>query len=102
MYIDVPCGEKMCRILLKDVLCVPDIGVTLVFISCVTATRCYVVFQDNSCFLYSKEKALVGEIEVSGGLYCVYHPREYAARVTKLVSLHELHCRLGHINYDII
>ena len=87
MYIDVPCGEKMCRILLKDVLYAPDIGVTLVFISRVTATRCYVVFRDNSCFLYSKEKALVGEIEVSGGLYCVYHPREYTARVIELVSI---------------
>lgn len=101
MWIDVPCGEKTNRVLLKDVLYAPDMGVTLVSVGRITAAGSVVVFRDNSCRIFNAAKELVGDIKASGGLYRVYHPKDYAARVTEVLSLYELHRRLGHISYDM-
>lgn len=49
MYINVPCGEKTSRVLLTDVLYAPEMGVTLVAISRITASGSMVVFRDDSC-----------------------------------------------------
>ena len=42
------------------------------------------------------KKAVVGEIPVNGGLYCVYHPanniRGYAATTKESLKIDELHC----------
>ena len=47
---------------------------------------------------------LVGEIEVKGGLYCVFYSKTgtegYSAQINEVLSIDELHCHLGHVSHD--
>ena len=74
MYVNIPNREKSnSRILLKDVLYAPSMGVTLVSISKVASAGWTVIFSGNSCRIYNKDRVMMGEIKVSGGLYRVYY-----------------------------
>ena len=70
MYIHVPNQKDSSScILLRDVLYGPMMGVTLVSISCITEAGSTVVFSGNYCQIYNKNKEIVGQIAVKGGLY---------------------------------
>ena len=100
VWVDVPMpAEKSSRVLLKDVLYTPDIGVTLVSISRIAATGHQVHFVDSTMKIFNSAKKLVGEVQVKGGLYRVEHPvSAHAAMET--VTVDELHRRMGHIVPD--
>ncbi|THG92498.1 hypothetical protein EW026_g8418 [Hermanssonia centrifuga] len=102
MYVDVPNGETTSRVLLTDVLYAPDMGVTLISISRIDASGSSILFKSGKCCLYNPVDDLVGKIPVVDGLYCVYHPKhiDYAGRVKDVLTVEELHRRMGHISYD--
>jgi len=106
MLIDLPNGDATSTILLKDVLYAPSMGVTLVSISRIAAAGSTVVFSGDSCRLFNASRKLVGKVEMSQGLYRVYTAREepagYAGRVKELLTIDELHRRLGHIAHDAV
>ena len=104
IYIHVPNKEKpnSC-ILLKDVLYAPSMGVTLVSISKIAGAGSTVVFSGDFCRIFSKDRTLLGEIKVKGGLYRIYSSvsgvQGYSAQ-TEILSVDELHRRLGHISHE--
>ena len=107
MYIYLPNRDKSnSRILLKDVLYVPQMGITLVSISRVAGAGSTVVFTGNICRIYSKDREVIGEIKVKGGLHRVLTKGTTAYAYTaapnnnEVLSLDELHRRLGHVSHD--
>ena len=69
IWVYLPNGkEKTSQVLLKDVLYAPAMGVTLVSISCIAATRSKVVFTGNICEIFNKERKVIGTIQVKSGL----------------------------------
>jgi transposase InsO family protein len=104
MYVYLPNRDKSnSRILLKDVLYAPDMGITLVSISRIAGTGATIVFTGNVCRIYSKDREVIGEIKVKGGLYRVFMSGTkvgaFAADV-KEMSINELHRRLGHVSHE--
>ena len=105
MYIHVPNDDlPPSKILLKDVLYAPSMAVTLVSISRVAAAGSTIVFAGDSCRIYDKERRIIGKIKVKGGLYRVYATRppggEYAGKAKEVLSIDELHRRLGHVSHE--
>ena len=105
MYINLPNRNRPnSQILLRDVLYAPSMGVTLVSISKITSAGSTVVFTGEFCRIYNKDKALVGEIKVKGGLYRVYYTKTrtggYSAQINEVLTVNELHRRLGHVSFD--
>ena len=73
MYVNIPNRTRMnSRILLKDVLYAPSMGVTLISISKIAGAGSTVVFTGNFCRIYNKDRSMIGEIKVTGGLYRVH------------------------------
>ena len=101
MYVNVPNGDSESHVLLKDVLYAPSMGVTLVSISCIAAAGSTVIFSGGSCRIFNDSKRVLGRIEANQGLYRVYTARAetagYAGRVKELLTIDELHRRLGHV-----
>jgi hypothetical protein len=101
ILITLPNGQ-----LLKDMLYAPKMGLTLVLISCLTATGYAALFHENSCkILYDRKKKQLAEIPVSKGLYCVKAPRApFAglANAKELLSMQDIHMRLAHMAPDTI
>ena len=89
---------------LLDALYSPSMGVTLVSVSRIAKAGSTVVFQGNSCRIYSEAKERIGEIRERSGLYRVFmQSSEMAANsadVDEALSINELHRRLGHISQD--
>jgi len=106
MLIDIPNGDATLKILLKDVLYAPSMGVTLVSISRITAAGSTVVFSGDNCRIFNSVKTLIGKIEVSQGLYRMYsahdEPAGYAGRVKELLMIDELHRCLGHVAHEAV
>jgi transposase InsO family protein len=105
MYINVPNGDlPPSKILLKDVLYAPTMAVTLVSISRIAAAGSTVIFAGDACRIYDRERRVIGRIKVKGGLYRVYATRplggEYAGKTKEVLSLDELHRRLGHVSHE--
>lgn len=108
MLVYLPNRDKCnSKILLKDVLYAPRMGITLVSISRIAGAGSTVVFTGNVCRIYSKDRDIIGEIKVRGGLYRVLTKGTKAYAYTanldnndKPLSIDELHRRLGHVSHD--
>ena len=105
MYVYLPNkNQPNSRILLKDVLYASAMGITLVSISRIAGAGSTVVFTGNICRIYTKNREVVGEIKVKGGLYRVFGSDSktvaHAASVKEPMSINELHRRLGHVSHD--
>src|SRR6202522_3225275 len=95
---------KTSRVLLKDVLYAPAMGVTLVSISCIALAGSTVLFNSNTCRIYDKGRDVIGIIQLKNGLYRVFSTRplegEYAGKARVEVSIDEFHRRLGHVSHE--
>jgi hypothetical protein len=105
IWVNLPNGkEKTSRVLLKDVLYAPAMGVTLVSISRIASAGSTVVFTGNTCQIYDKERKVIGIIQEKSGLYRVFSTRplegEYAGKARVEVSIDELHRQLGHVSHE--
>jgi hypothetical protein len=96
--------EKASRVLLKDILYAPAMGVTLVSISCIASARSTVVFTRTTCQIFNNERKVIGMIQMKSGLYWVFssYPLEekYAGKARVEVLINELHHQLGHVSHD--
>jgi len=98
--IEVPNSRVKTCILLMNVLYAPSMGATLVSISKLTSAGYAALFRGNSCRIFDAKKKQLGEVIISGGLYCVKHPpTSFAAAVSspKTLTMEELHQRMAHI-----
>lgn len=105
MHVNLPNGAGSTRVLLRDVLYAPTMGVTLVSISRITAAGTAVVFKDDVCRISRADGTTVAVIPRSNGLYRLRIPRSetaapaivQAAGPVRAVTREELHRELGHI-----
>jgi len=74
MYIYVPNEDGHLKILLRDVLFAPSMGVTLVSISRMTTAGSTAIFSGSSCRLYTSSWKLLGRVDMHQGLYRVFQP----------------------------
>ena len=81
-------------------------GVTLVSISQVTDAGSSVLFHGDNCRIFDSSKAILGEIPKRNGLYQIFMPRPqtsgYAGKAVEVLSIDELHRRMGHVGYDAV
>ena len=75
MHISMPNRQSTTRILLKDVLYAPKIGITLILISQIDAAGFTSLFYQGflKIFLFIDGKKCLAEVAVWNGLYCVEH-----------------------------
>src|SRR5271168_2840015 len=100
--IGMPNGKSTTKILLKDVLYAPKMGVTLVSISKIDVAGYASLFHKSQLRIFSsmKEKKLLAKIEMKNGLYRVEHEKDVevaAAVIPEVVSIEKLHQLMGHI-----
>src|ERR1700678_1505555 len=83
MHITMPNRKSTTRILLKDVLYAPKMGVTLVSIGKIDTAGYAALFHKSQLRIFSsiKEKKLLTQIKMRNGLYRVEHEKdvEFAA-----------------------
>ena len=102
MHISMPNGKTTTRILLKDVLYAPKMGVTLISIGKIDVAGYAALFHKSQLRIFSsmKEKKLLAQIEMRNGLYRVEHERDVelaAAVLPEVVTIEKLHRVMGHI-----
>ena len=71
MKIDIPNGRESVAVTLKDVLCCPDLGYTLVSLVKFDAAGFTVTLKDKSCCIKDTKKLQIGQIPQYQGLYQV-------------------------------
>src|SRR6266702_3201851 len=103
LQIDVPNGEVLTPVLLKDTLHAPQIGLTVVSIGRIAKASYSVSFEDNHCKIRKdQDRRVVGSIPTTGnGLYKVEHAL-MAGMTLEQVNILTLHRRLGHMSLDTI
>ena len=102
MRISMLNGQTTTRILLKDTLYVPKMGVTLVSIGKIDKAGYAALFYKSQLWIFSsmKEKKELARIQIKNGLYRVEHKRDAviaAAVAPVVVSIEKLHRLMGHI-----
>ena len=110
MQIAFPNGSKTTNVLLKDVYYSPHLAFTLISVTRMTHARFKVLMEDTSCTIYNPSYQPIAQIPETRGLYRISGSpssspfsvaiSESACQTSKLVSIDELHRRMGHINHD--
>ncbi len=103
LQIQVPNGASSSKVLLRDALHAPEMGLTVVSIGRIVKAGYAVQFEDRSCKI-KRGGSIVGSIPAStNGLFKVEHALTgMAAMSPKHVDILTLHHRLGHISADSI
>jgi hypothetical protein len=99
LHIQIPNGKNTTTILLKDVLHAPDLGLTLVSISCAAAAGYSLLFRGPFHCIFNPKRRLIGEINARND-----HPSEPNAMVAstkEVVTVEELYQRMGHIPPEV-
>ena len=102
MRVSMPNGKTTSRILLKDVLYAPKMGVTLISIGKIDIAGYAALFHRSQLRIFSsmKEKKMLAQIPMKNGLYRVEHERDVdvaAVVLPEVVSIEKLHRVMGHI-----
>ncbi|PPQ88011.1 hypothetical protein CVT25_001094 [Psilocybe cyanescens] len=100
LWVRVPNGQTTTTILLKDVLYAPDMGLTIISISCIAAAGYASLLCSNFCCIFDVKQKGISYIHVtSNRLYWVDHGDVIAsASILKMkCTLLELHQCMGHI-----
>nr|GAT43935.1 polyprotein [Mycena chlorophos] len=106
LHVEIPNGKGVkTRILLRGVLYAPKIGLTLVSVSKITDAGYAVLFRENFCKIFSGRQKLIGVINKTRGTYRVQSAFNWqtvtaAPAIEELVSIEDLHRRLGHVAPD--
>jgi len=106
LYLELPNGRDTSKVLLREVLYTPCMGVTLVSISQVTDAKSSVLFHGDICRIFNSSRTILGEIPKRNGLYRIFTPRPqtsgYAGKAVEVLSIDKLHRRLGHVGHDAV
>ena len=102
MRISMPNGNISSKILLKDVLYAPKMGITLVSIGKIDLAGYAALFYGGQLRIFAslKEKKTLAQIPMKNGLYRVEHEKEEvaAAVIPEVVTVDKLHRLLGHVS----
>ena len=104
MHLMLPNGKSTTRILLKDVLYAPKMGLTLILIGKIDVAGFVSLFHKGNLTILScgKEKKKLAKIPLKNGLYRVEHEEEVAAVIKEeLVIIGKLHHLMGHISPEV-
>jgi hypothetical protein len=103
LQIEVPNGLSMLTpILLWEALHVPDIGITVVSISCIAKASYIVLFNGGTCKIQNKNSKVIGQIPISqNGLYKV-ECNQVGLVIPEDNGILALHHCLRHIPTDTI
>jgi len=108
LIILIPNGSSTTRILLRDVLYAPKMGITLVSIGKLDVASYAALFHDKRCQIFNLRKKKLGEIPLTSGLYSL-RSSQVAGKLFAGVAKHgeplmmqEVHEWLGHIAPDSI
>jgi hypothetical protein len=100
LQIKIPNGKTTSSILLTDVLYCPKMGLTLVLISKLVDAGFHSHFV-SCCKIFDKKGKVIGDVPRRNGLYWVDHSMEtggeIAGMAAEVVTIEELHQRMGHI-----
>jgi hypothetical protein len=106
LKVELPNGDKKSTpITLKNVYYSPHMAFTLMFVSCVNKAGFSLYIKGGGCVIRSANLNIIGRIPLVWGLYQVGgvfnpSPTPVANLASKLMSISELHCKMGHINHD--
>ena len=92
------------RILLRDVLSAPSMGVTLVSVNRIARSGATVVFSAEECRVVRDDGDVRAVIPAAGGLYRVRISRREVVALAedkREMSVDELHRVLGHVSPDV-
>ncbi|CAG4939045.1 unnamed protein product [Colias eurytheme] len=86
-------------ITVKDVLFIPDLTTNLLSVSQLIRSGNSVIFEENVCYIYNRQRELVGQAELIDGVYklCTLQTEQILA-ATAIASSETWHRRMGHIN----
>ena len=106
LRIKIPNGTSVTTVLLKDVLHCPDMGLTLVSVGKITAAGYQVIFRGMTCKIHDSNNKVIGQIIAKNGLYRVDHEVAVniamAGEAREVLTLEELHRRMGHIALETV
>jgi len=104
MQVEVPIGNTTTTILLKDILYVPDMGITIISISRIASAGYAILFHTNFCQIFNSKQCCIGHVPVtSNGLYHVDHGEVAStASMRKRLTLKQLYCPMCHIAPDAV
>ena len=101
LEINVPNGALSTKVLLRDALYAPDLGLTVVSIGHIVKAGCTVEFEDGTCKI-KRNGHIIGNVPAStNSLFKVDHALA-AAESLEHVDILTLHHRLSHIALDTI
>jgi hypothetical protein len=101
LEIDVPNGASSTKVLLRDALYAPDLGLTVVSIGRIVKAGCTVEFEGGTCKI-KRDGHVIGNVPASAnGLFKVEHALAAAESIER-VDILTLHRRLGHIALNTI
>jgi len=105
LYLELPNGRNTSKVLLREVLYAPCMGVTLVSISQVTDAKSSVLFHGDICRIFNLSRTILGEISKCNDLCRIFtscpQTSGYAGKAVEVLSIDELHRRLGHVGHDV-
>lgn len=98
MVIEVPNGVDASKLRLTEVLYSPEVGYTLVSIGRLDELGFSTTFADGHCTIRNPDGDVIGQIPRSTkGLYRVVHEQDSVSAATEMITVMELHRRMGHI-----
>jgi hypothetical protein len=105
LKVELPNGDqKLTPITLKNVYYSPHMAFTLMSVSSIDNAGFSLLIKGRTCVVRSLKSNIIGHIPLVRGLYHVggfnSFPTPVANSASKLMSISELHRKMGHINHD--
>jgi len=106
LKVELPNGnQKPTPITLKNIYYSPHMAFTLMSVSSIDQAGFSLFIKGGSCIICSLKSNIIGCIPLVQGLYRVggsFNPflAPSANSASKLMSISELHCKMGHINHN--
>lgn len=95
-------GNKKFDVMVKNVLCLPELTTNLLSVSQLYASGNSVRFSPESCYIYNQQNELIGEANLENGVYKLHIMKSTAVlsaqTATVETTARQWHRRLGHIN----
>lgn len=102
LVVNVPNGANSSKLRLTEVLYSPEVGYTLVSIGRLDENGFSANFSGGKCIITGPDGKRVGEVPKNcRGLYRVDHEPESASAAEEVLTLDQLHRRLGHISVNV-
>ena len=105
MHVLLPNGKSTTKILLKDVLYAPKMGLTLISIGKIDVASFAPLFHKGNLTIFScgRKRKKLAMIPLKNELYRLEHEAEVAVIVKEeLITIEKLHRLMGHISLEVV